>query len=316
MIPAAAPAILEAAPLSATPATSAAPPAGFDAILLLQGLAGTAETLDTTALEADDITDSLAADDGADDDSDDDIEASLAFLANLIAATIPADSAGQFPAGTGAGTPDDTGGALPAGLDADGGFALTAAALTTDDAKPDTLLALAPASPEPSDPQSANDDAAQNLARAAELLAQAPRPAPEAARATVATHVRDPRWADDFGARVSLMVRAGESTASLQLTPVDLGPVEVSVSVKDSQATIHFGASQADTRALIEASLPRLRELLASQGFNLLDASVSSGFSRSKQPAFAANDRAGSEAEAPAAEVRTVRQIGLLDLYA
>ncbi len=102
-----------------------------------------------------------------------------------------------------------------------------------------------------------------------------------------------PRWADDFSARVSLMVRAGESTASLQLTPVDLGPVEVNVTVKDSQATIHFGATQADTRALIEASLPKLRELLASQGFNLMDASVSSGFSRSQQQASAPGGRGG-----------------------
>ena len=45
---------------------------------------------------------------------------------------------------------------------------------------------------------------------------------------------------------------------------------------------VGFGAAQADTRALIEASLPRLRELLASQGFNLMDASVSSGFSGSQ----------------------------------
>jgi flagellar hook-length control protein FliK len=112
------------------------------------------------------------------------------------------------------------------------------------------------------------------------------------------------------------MVRAGESTASLAMTPVDLGPVEVNVTVKDSQATILFAASQADTRALIEASLPKLRELLASQGFNLLDASVSSGFSRSRQPAFASNNRAAGEADASVTEVRTVRQLGLLDLYA
>ena len=46
------------------------------------------------------------------------------------------------------------------------------------------------------------------------------------------------------------------------------------------QASIHFGAAQAETRALIEASLPKLREMLAAQGFQLLDASVSQGFSR------------------------------------
>ena len=112
------------------------------------------------------------------------------------------------------------------------------------------------------------------------------------------------------------MIRAGESTASLQLTPVDMGPVEVNVTVKDSQASIHFGASQADTRALIEASLPKLRELLASQGFNLMDASVSSGFSRSQQSAFASGNRTGGEAETSTIESRPLRAMGLLDLYA
>ena len=186
-----------------------------------------------------------------------------------------------------------------------------------DDAtgKSEDLLGLAPL-PETIEHRTGGDPS-QNLARAAELLAQAQRPgAAEAGKAAVLTHARDPRWADDFGARVSLMIRAGESTASLQLTPVDMGPVEVNVTVKDSQASIHFGASQADTRALIEASLPRLRELLASQGFNLMDASVSSGFSRSQQSAFASGSRGGSEAETAIAEAQPVRQLGLLDLYA
>jgi flagellar hook-length control protein FliK len=112
------------------------------------------------------------------------------------------------------------------------------------------------------------------------------------------------------------MIRAGESTASLQLTPVDMGPVEVNVTVKDSQASIHFGVSQADTRALIEASLPRLRELLASQGFSLMDASVSSGFSRSQQQELASESRGRGEADAVPVVATVNRQLGLLDLYA
>ena len=33
------------------------------------------------------------------------------------------------------------------------------------------------------------------------------------------------------------MVRGGESSASLQLTPVDLGPMDVNVTVRDGQAS-------------------------------------------------------------------------------
>ena len=119
-----------------------------------------------------------------------------------------------------------------------------------------------------------------SLSRAAEWVA-GPRHAPAGPeRSGIATHVRDPRWAEEFGTRIALMVRGGESSASLQLSPVELGPMDVSVTIRDSQASIHFGAAQAETRALIEASIPRLREMLAAQGFQLADASVSQGFSR------------------------------------
>ncbi|HUQ11059.1 MAG TPA: flagellar hook-length control protein FliK [Steroidobacteraceae bacterium] len=318
MIAAPAPTILDAA--AATPAATPVVgegAAGFDAILLLQGLAATTDVLDAATFEAADTADALGTEDGSDDDDlGDDIEASLAFLANLIATT-SLRSSGDFGsgAGEGGGTDDGASGLPLAANDGDAGFASIADG-TADKAA--ALLALTAVNPEPLEKHQAGDPS-QNLAKAAEMLAQAQRPLhAESARPSVLTHARDARWADDFGARVSLMVRAGESTASLQLTPVDLGPVEVRVTVKDSQATIQFGAAQAETRALIEASLPKLRELLASQGFNLLDASVSSGFSRQQQTAFASTTRGGAsnEAETATTEARTVRQLGLLDLYA
>src|SRR5690606_14953816 len=106
------------------------------------------------------------------------------------------------------------------------------------------------------------------------------------------------------------------SQAAIQLTPVDLGPVDVNVTVRDSQATIQFGAANADTRALIEASLPKLREMLAAQGFNLLDASVSQGFTQKDRPQSAGVPRPGIDAVGDAGSV-TVRHLnGLLDLYA
>jgi flagellar hook-length control protein FliK len=304
-------------------ATPGAPGSGFDAILMLQNLAATAETLDAAQFEAGDTADLLATDESSEEeDQTEDLEASLAFLSALLTATAPPgaanSSAGDFAAGAQSqeGSEPDAGTALkaPEG-DARVSFLLAGEGKESKSADP---LALTPVRPELLETRTPTGEAAQNLARAADLLAQVQRPASVTApESTVATHVRDPRWADDFSARVSLMVRAGESTASLQLTPVDLGPVEVNVTVKDSQATIHFGATQADTRALLEASLPKLRELLASQGFNLLDASVSSGFSRSQQQqSSASGKRAGTESEGSVIESRSIRQLGLLDTYA
>ncbi len=159
-------------------------------------------------------------------------------------------------------------------------------------------------------------DATAEIARAAEWLSHGPRHVAGAARDSIPTSVHSPRWAEDFGARVSLMVRGGESSASLQLSPVDLGPVEVNVTVRDSQASIHFGAAQAETRALLEASIPRLREMLAAQGFNLLDASVSQGFARQARPDAPRAIGQGAEADGEVREVTRITANGLLDLYA
>jgi hypothetical protein len=308
------PASPAAAPAVKGPSGTGTP--AFDAILMLQNLAATA---DMSSLEPDEATDLFAGEDGDEDDSGEELEAALAFLSELMVATTPKSSSRDFEAGA---QSQDESAEEPAAIaaSAKGGmdFAETAGdileAAAADDAG-DGKHFLGAGESQESRAKSA--ESTQGLARAAELLASQGRAhAAEPEKSAVATHARDPRWAEDFSNRIALMVRGAESSASLQLTPVDLGPVEVNVTVKDSQATIHFGASQAETRALIEASLPRLRELLASQGFNLTDASVSSGFARSQQQGASPNGAAASDVEPSGTEVRTVQGVGLLDVYA
>ena len=157
-----------------------------------------------------------------------------------------------------------------------------------------------------------------SLSGSAELFAQGSRPGSveRVETASLTTHVRDPRWVEDLGNRLASMVRTGESSASLQLTPVDLGPLEVNVSVRDNQATVHFGAANADTRALLEASMPRLREMLAAQGFQLMDSSVSHGFARQTRHEPAGTPRDAGIGEAPTIAAQPIHITGLLDLYA
>jgi len=156
-----------------------------------------------------------------------------------------------------------------------------------------------------------------SLSGPAEFFSQSARQAADRVEsAPLTTHVRDPRWADELGNRLASMVRTGESSASLQLTPVDLGPLEVNVAVRDNQATVHFGAANAETRALLEASLPRLREMLESQGFQLMDSSVSHGFAKSARHEAAGTPRVDEVGEAPTISARTMYITGLLDIYA
>jgi flagellar hook-length control protein FliK len=156
-----------------------------------------------------------------------------------------------------------------------------------------------------------------SLTGPAELFAQGTRHvAARVESAALTSHVRDPRWADELGNRLASMVRTGESSASLQLTPVDLGPMEVNVAVRDNQATVHFGAANAETRALLEASIPRLREMLQAQGFALMDSSVSHGFAKSTRHESAGTPRVNEIGEAPIVSATRTHITGLLDLYA
>jgi len=133
----------------------------------------------------------------------------------------------------------------------------------------------------------------------------------------LSTPVHDPRWADALAHRLVLMARDGESTASLKLVPVDLGPLDIQISVRDGEASVHFGAANQETRNVLEASLPRLRELLGAQGLQLTNASVSQqsgGQNRSEK----SSGRAAIGAVADDTEVAGAKVIStsLLDIYA
>ena len=81
-------------------------------------------------------------------------------------------------------------------------------------------------------------------------------------------------FADEVSARVTGLAQSGITQAQLQLSPADLGPVQVHITLQAGQASVWFGANHADTRAALEQSLPRLRELFAGAGLPLTDSGV------------------------------------------
>jgi len=128
--------------------------------------------------------------------------------------------------------------------------------------------------------------------------------------------VGTPAWSDELGTQITWMAHQGVQSASLQLSPEHLGPLEVHISVRDGNASVWFGAAQADTRAALEQALPRLREMFATQGLTLADSSVSRepprnharGASQNVAPVSAITD---GETAAPALRM----SIGLIDTY-
>jgi hypothetical protein len=135
---------------------------------------------------------------------------------------------------------------------------------------------------------------------------------------TINTPVGTPAWQDDLGTQLTWMAINGREAASLRLSPEHLGPLEVRISVREGEASVYFGASNPETRSALEQSLPRLRELLASQGLVLADAGVSrdaprNAFKPSAQPG-GPRGISDAAAESNVSSV-TLTRMGLVDTY-
>jgi flagellar hook-length control protein FliK len=105
------------------------------------------------------------------------------------------------------------------------------------------------------------------------VAAQHTKPDPTAM--ALSSPVGSSAWTDELGAKLTWMAGQGIESASLRLSPEHLGPLQVSISVHDGQASVWFGAAQPDTRTALQQSLPQLRLLFANQGLTLADAGVS-----------------------------------------
>ena len=86
----------------------------------------------------------------------------------------------------------------------------------------------------------------------------------------------DPRagYDDAFGGNVVWMAEQRLGHAQLHVSPEHLGPIEVRLQLDGSQVQASFLSAQPDVRHALEASLPRLRELLGQHGLQLAQADV------------------------------------------
>ncbi|MET0050341.1 MAG: flagellar hook-length control protein FliK [Candidatus Thiodiazotropha sp.] len=86
--------------------------------------------------------------------------------------------------------------------------------------------------------------------------------------------VGQPGWDQAVGERVQWMVNQNIQQAEIKLTPPNLGPLEIKISVQHDQTHVTFLAAQAPTREALEASIPRLREMLGDINLNLANVNV------------------------------------------
>jgi flagellar hook-length control protein FliK len=145
----------------------------------------------------------------------------------------------------------------------------------------DVVPASATAEHEPGDPPSGlerqpsdpGSQAAQAALRPERTLTQpAPAPLPEVPREEIKGQLGTPRWQQELGQRLLTLTGQGVREVRLQLHPEHLGPLEVRITLHDSQVGLWFAAQHAETRDALEQSLPRLREMFSQGGLTMGDA--------------------------------------------
>jgi flagellar hook-length control protein FliK len=141
--------------------------------------------------------------------------------------------------------------------------------------------------------------------------------------------LRAPNWDQALGHRVVWMLGQDTQRAELHLNPPQLGPVAIQITVEGDKTQLSFHAHHAVVKEALEAALPRLREMIADTGLNLVNVHVAEHGSSRQQGenpsqggagAGATQDTAPSEEELgeglPGPRSTVMRALGLVDDYA
>jgi flagellar hook-length control protein FliK len=159
----------------------------------------------------------------------------------------------------------------------------------------------------------------------------APLAAADVPAVSIAPAVTDPAFALALGEQLGVLIAGEISRADLVVSPPDLGPIRIELTLRGDNADLVFTAAAPETLQAIEASAEVLESLLAERGISLGGMDVGQG--RPQQFAGTqgdpsshrqqAVDRAPSAAPGPATAAATVRspavpahRRGSIDLFA
>jgi flagellar hook-length control protein FliK len=181
-------------------------------------------------------------------------------------------------------------------------------------------------------PETGRTDASPALAAAAASAAAVGNDTPTPATPTLvaedslAPPVGSRDFAQALGARVAVFARDGVEHARLNLNPAELGPISLKLALDGTQLRVDMVADAAQTRQVLEQSLPGLASALRDAGLTLSGGGVfqqardgGNGFGEPAQPGrsgLRGADGAAPDLPEPALVSRPVRLDGLVDLYA
>ncbi len=91
---------------------------------------------------------------------------------------------------------------------------------------------------------------------------------------TMTSSLGDSGWDGEFLGRVNILVKGGIQEAKIQLSPPEMGRLEIKISTEGDSAKIMFAVDSVAARDAIEQAMPRLRELLEQGGLQLSHSEV------------------------------------------
>lgn len=131
--------------------------------------------------------------------------------------------------------------------------------------------------------------AAQGLFSQALSTSTAAPQSPTSSAWTVPGHMlnQNAAWSAAMSDRLSWMAGNGLQSATLMITPDDLGPIHVKIDMANNVAQVAFSADHADTQAMLDKLSPRLAAAFDAQGMRLEDVRVFAGASEAAARDFA-----------------------------
>lgn len=164
---------------------------------------------------------------------------------------------------------------------------------------------------------------AQAMAQSASS-AITPTPMAPTTQATIAAPLGSPAWPAEFTQKINWVSTQQNQVAELHLNPPDLGPMSVTITINDNQATALFSSPHSAVREAIENAMPKLRESLADNGIMLGNATVNdqaprdsgaSGFTNQRTPSPQTHTTTETVIN-PVPVVQVSRHNGLVDTFA
>ncbi len=85
------------------------------------------------------------------------------------------------------------------------------------------------------------------------------------------------QWSESFARNIALMTVSKNNLAEIRMDPPDLGSIQVKISHTANETNLQFQVNHQDTKQAIEASIQRLKESLAEQGFSNVNVDIQHG---------------------------------------